>query len=137
MNEREMVECNYLRQSWINESQACAGMQYPEPKDGGIYGIVILSHFDSESNELVGSSLWLAKLSGDTSAELLYCIYRYLPRKNRIAYLRHEVISLHNTNRERGRQLYHYGYRIPYIHKRFIDTALSCYYNEEKENKND
>ena len=131
MNEREFAECNYLRQQWINEASGNVSMSSPETGKEGEYAILLLSHYDAESGELVGGSEWLAIVTGENSYKLLHCLHKYLPRKNRIAYLVGTECKAHSTNKTKGRILCHSCYRLCCIHKRFMDCAVTLWENSK------
>lgn len=127
MTEHEFVECNYLRQQWISEASGNVSMCSPETGEVGEYAVLLLSHFDAESGELVGASEWLAVVTGEASYKLLHCLHKYLPRNNRIAYLIGTECKEHSTNKAQGRILWHSCYRLRCIHKRFMDCAISAW----------
>ena len=136
MTEREFVECNYLRQQWINEASGTVSMSSPETGKEGEYAILLLSHYDMTRGELagaigelVGASEWLAIVTGENSYKLLHCLHKYLPRKNRIAYLVGTECKEHSTNKTKGRILWHSCYRLCCIHKRFMDCAVTLWEN--------
>lgn len=135
MNEREFVECNYLRQQWIKEASGNVSMSSPETGKEGEYAILLISHYDMESGELVGASEWLAVVTGEKSYKLLHCLHKYLPRNNRIAYLVNTECKEHSTNKTKGRILWHSCYRLCCIHKRFMDCAISAWENSRNYGK--
>ena len=131
MNEREFVECNYLRQQWINEASGNVSMSSPETGKAGEYAILLLSHYDMVSGELVGASEWLGIVTGEKGYKLLHCLHKYLPRNNRIAYLVGTECKAHSTNKIKGRILWHSCYRLCCIHKRFMDCAITAWENSK------
>lgn len=131
MNDREFVECNYLRQQWINEASGNVSMSSPETGKEGEYAILLLSHYDEESGEIVGASEWLAIVTDDKTYRLLHCLHKYLPRNNRIAYLVGTECKEHSTNKTKGRILWNSCYRLCCIHKRFMDCAISAWENSK------
>ena len=135
MNPRESVECNFLRQQWIDEASGNVPMLSPETGKEGEYAILLLSHYDMTSGELVGSSEWLAVVTGEKSYKLLHCLHKYLPRNNRIAYLIGTECKEHSANKERGRILWHSCYRLCGIHKRFMDCAITSWENSKNYGK--
>ena len=135
MNNREFVECNYLRQQWINEASGNVSMSSPETGKEGEYAILLLSHYDMVSGELVGASEWLGMVTSEKSYRLLHCIHKYLPRNNRIAYLVGTECKEHSTNKTKGRILWHSCYRLCCIHKRFMDCAISAWENSRNYGK--
>ena len=131
MNEREFVESNYLRQQWINEASGNVSMSSPETGKEGEYAILLLSHYDMTSGELVGSSEWLGVVTSEKTYRLLHCLHKYLPRNNRIAYLVGTECKEDSTNKTKGRILWHSCYRLCCIHKRFMDCAISAWENSK------
>lgn len=129
MTEREFVEYNYLRQQWIDESSGNVSMCSPETGELQERAILLLSHFDAESGELVGASEWLAVVTGEKTYGLLHCLHKYMPRNNRIAYLVGTECKEHSTNKIKGRILWHSCYRLCCVHKRFMDCAISAWEN--------
>lgn len=134
MNEREFVECNYLRQQWINEASGNVSMSSPEGEEGE-YAILILSHFDAESGELIGASEWLGVVTGEHCFKLLHCLHKYLPRNNRIAYLLGTECKEHSANKIQGRILWHSCCRLRCIHKRFMDCAITAWEQKRRKEK--
>ena len=132
MTEREFVECNYLRQQWINEASGNVSMSSPETGKEGEYAILLLSHYDMASGELVGASEWLAVVTGEKTYRLLHWIHKYLPRNNRIAYLVGTECKEHSTNKTKGRILWHSCYRLCCVHKRFMDCAITAWENSKR-----
>ena len=127
MNERDFVECNYLRQRWINEASGNILMSSPETGNAGEYAVLLLSHYDSENGELIGASEWLAVVTGEKTYDLLHCLRKYLPRNDRIAYLVGTECKEHSINKIKGRILWHSCYRLCGVHKRFMDCAISAW----------
>lgn len=127
MTERELVENNYLRQQWIAECSGNVSMCSPETGEEGEFAILLLSHCNADSGELIGASEWLAVVTGDRCYKLLHCLHKYLPRNNRIAYLFGTECKEHSTNKIQGRMLWHSSYRLRCIHKRFMDCAITAW----------